>query len=100
MSKYDDLRSMREANVAAPKRIVEPRLAKRTRGVDAVGSNDGGPAASSKGAVRAQSSKVSRRGRPRIEEKAKTLTAQKPWLALGMSRATWYSRQAEKRNAS
>lgn len=39
-----------------------------------------------------------RRGRPRIEDRRKTITAQKPWKRLGMSRATWYRRQAEKRN--
>lgn len=38
-----------------------------------------------------------KRGRPRIENKEQTIMALKPWLALGMSRSTWYSRQAEKR---
>ena len=37
-----------------------------------------------------------KRGRPRLEDAARTLTAKKPWQALGMSRATWYKRQAEK----
>ena len=37
-------------------------------------------------------------GRPRIEDIASTIEAQKPWLALGMSRRTWFRRQAE-RNA-
>lgn len=36
-------------------------------------------------------------GRPRIEARANTLTARKPWVAAGMSRATWYTRQKEKR---
>ena len=36
-------------------------------------------------------------GRPRIEERAKTIEAKKPWLKLEMSRRTWYRRQAEKR---
>lgn len=36
-------------------------------------------------------------GRPRIEDRAKTIEARKPWLKLGMSRRTWYRRQAEKR---
>ena len=35
-------------------------------------------------------------GRPRIEDRAKTIEARKPWLKLEMSR-TWYRRQAEKR---
>lgn len=38
-----------------------------------------------------------RKGRPRIEDKGKSFEATKPWEALGMSRRTWYSRQAEKR---
>lgn len=37
-------------------------------------------------------------GRPRIEDKEKATEAQKPWLALGMSRRTWYRRQKEKRD--
>jgi hypothetical protein len=36
-------------------------------------------------------------GRPRIEERAKTLRALAPWKAAGMSRATWFRRQAERR---
>jgi hypothetical protein len=36
-------------------------------------------------------------GRPRIEDIAKTNEAKKPWLKKGMSRRTWYRRQAEKR---
>ncbi len=37
-----------------------------------------------------------KKGRPRIEERHLTLTAQKPWEALGMSRRTWERRQKEK----
>ena len=36
-------------------------------------------------------------GRPRLEDAGKTLTARKPWVAAGMSRATWYARQKERR---
>jgi hypothetical protein len=36
-------------------------------------------------------------GRPRIEDRAKTNEARKPWLKMNMSRRTWYRRQAEKR---
>ena len=39
-----------------------------------------------------------KRGRPRIEERARTIEARKPWLKLEMSRRTWYRRQAEKRS--
>jgi hypothetical protein len=38
-----------------------------------------------------------RKGGPRIEDRAKTIEARAPWLKLGMSRRTWYRRQAEKR---
>ena len=38
-----------------------------------------------------------RTGRPRIEDRARTIEARKPWLRLEMSRRTWYRRQAEKR---
>ena len=40
---------------------------------------------------------VRKPGRPRIEERAKTIEARKPWLKLEMSRRTWYRGQAEKR---
>ena len=36
-------------------------------------------------------------GGPRIEDRARTIEARKPWLKLEMSRRTWYRRQAEKR---
>jgi hypothetical protein len=37
-----------------------------------------------------------KKGRPRIGEEQVTLEAEKPWLKLGLSRRTWYRRQAEK----
>ena len=37
------------------------------------------------------------KGPPRIEDRARTIEARKPWLKLDMSRRTWYRRQAEKR---
>jgi hypothetical protein len=37
------------------------------------------------------------KGRPRIEDRARTIEAKKPWLKLEMSRRTWYRRQAEQR---
>jgi hypothetical protein len=36
-------------------------------------------------------------GRPRIEDKDKTLESQKPWQDLGMSKRTWFRRQKELR---
>jgi hypothetical protein len=35
-------------------------------------------------------------GRPRLEDRGKTLTATKPWEAAGMSQRTWFRRQKEK----
>ena len=43
--------------------------------------------------------KAPRRGRPRLEDAKHTLKANKPWAKLHMSRATWYRRQLEQRNA-
>ena len=42
---------------------------------------------------------IRKTGRPRIEDRANTREARKPRLKLGMSRRTWYRRQAEKRAA-
>ena len=41
-----------------------------------------------------------KRGRPRIEDKGKTLTAIQPWKALGMSRRTWEKRRKDKDSKS
>ena len=41
--------------------------------------------------------RLPKKGRPRIEDRANTIEARKPWLKLSMSRRTWYRRQAEKR---
>ena len=38
-----------------------------------------------------------KKGGPRIEDRARTIEARKPWLKLEMSRRTWYRRQAEQR---
>jgi hypothetical protein len=44
-----------------------------------------------------QADRPPKKGRPRIEDRARTNEAKKPWLKLGMSRRTWYRRQAEQR---
>jgi hypothetical protein len=44
--------------------------------------------------------KPARKGRPRIEDRAQTIEARKPWLKLNMSRRTWYRRRAEQRARS
>lgn len=44
----------------------------------------------------APSPREAKRGRPLDVDKDKTLTAIKPWIAAGLSRATWYRRRAER----
>jgi hypothetical protein len=34
-------------------------------------------------------------GRPLDKDRGKSIEAQKPWLALGMSRRTWYRQRAK-----
>jgi hypothetical protein len=46
--------------------------------------------------TKTQNQAAPRKGRPRLEEAAKTLKATKPWAKLNMSRATWYRRQLER----
>jgi hypothetical protein len=36
------------------------------------------------------------RGRPRLEDRLRTTKALQPWLALGMSRSSWYRRKRDK----
>lgn len=38
--------------------------------------------------------KRGRGGRPRLEDRDKTIEATKPWLSAGMSRRTWFDRKA------
>jgi len=40
-----------------------------------------------------------RPGRPRNDNIGKTFEAQKPWIAEGCCRATWYNRRRAKRDA-
>ncbi len=70
MSKADDLRAMRERRLGSGVLGRPPQPTRETK---------------------------PKRGPPRIEDRGKTLTATKPWGAAGMSRATWYRRQAENR---
>jgi hypothetical protein len=46
--------------------------------------------------IRIAISAAGKKGRPRIEDRARTIEAKKPWLKLEMSRRTWYSSQAER----
>jgi hypothetical protein len=42
-------------------------------------------------ALRLDGKRAPKKGRPRIEDRAKTIEARKPWLKLGMSRRTLVS---------
>ena len=93
MSKLDQLRAMREAGTgrkaSKPNQKKAPSVVRRddTRKPESTGRD----------ALAQSGATFTKIGRPRIEDRDKTLTARKPWEALGMSRATWYKRQAEKR---
>jgi len=72
---------------AIPVQVAEPAnkpIAKRLDAGRTVGSN---PATGAN----------SKSGRPLAKDAAKSLMQTKPWLDEGMSRASWYRRQAEQR---
>jgi hypothetical protein len=75
-----------------PKGSSPPSSRKRTRKLP---STKAGHPRAKPGRSPAKKSKI-KTGRPRLEDRDKTLTATKPWKAAKMSRATWYRRQAEK----
>jgi hypothetical protein len=83
-SKLDQLRALREAR-------IERREVRSPVGGANHPTIPPGRAALEPLPIRAK------QGRPRIEDRTETITAKKPWVALGMSRATWYKRQAEKK---
>lgn len=65
-------------------------------------NNLGRSSAVERGAVNASvegsipSAPARKTGRPRIEDRANTIEARKPWVKAKMSRRTWYRRQKEK----
>lgn len=77
MSKYDDLRAMREARFASAPKVTAPKPK---------------PAITRKASNGAATKP---KGRPIAGLMHKTNEALKPWLALGMSRATWYRRKSQ-----
>lgn len=89
MGKVDDVRRLRETRAARKNsaRRPAPRSAKLER-----------PAKPAKAAK--TTAFKPRVGRPRIEDRDKTLAATKPWDKLKMSRASWYRRQQEQKEAS
>lgn len=101
MSKLEQLQALREAK--SSRGGVESRHARpaqRSHVASALrlekGAAGGTGNAPSQAGV-ASSPRETKRGRPRIEDVAKTLQATKPWVAAGMSERTWYRRRAEKR---
>jgi hypothetical protein len=100
MSKLEQLRALRETVRALETKTVP--TADKVFDVHAgkVAGELVGAVASAKPQARAdEGSTRVKVGRPRIGHKTKTLEYTKPWLAEGMSRATWYRRQKEKRDA-
>ena len=92
MGKLDEIRALREG-----------RHSSRGRAVKSVEPHKGtiskdGEARAAEVATGPREAIKPRLGRPRIEDKAKTLTATKPWVAAGMSRATWYNRRVAERS--
>ena len=101
--KQRQLRAMREAQANESRRHDARSKSAKT---DAEGRIRHAPLLPDLGATHAPSvppsgterPKAARRGRPRLEETAKTLRAQKPWekMTPPMSRATWFRRQKER----
>lgn len=88
MSKLDQLREMREAQAhpvrRALKKLTAPKINLAAQ-VRALGADSLLP-----------DWKPPRKGRPLNKDRATALAATKPWLAAGMSRATWFRRQRGK----
>lgn len=105
MSKLDDLRALRE-QVAAIQERRPVRRALETKAVpkvDPVLDVHPGPVAREfvrpvTGAnPKARADEIPARpktGRPRIEDRGKTIEALKPWVVAGMSRRSWYRRRS------
>ncbi len=88
MGKLDDLRALREASWTSGK--IE-------RAVERVGIERSASPSTKMAAGNLAATGVGRRGkgRPLDSQLHESLTATQPWKAMGMSRRTWYRRQAE-----
>ncbi len=102
MSKADDLRAMRERRFGAKPAKGSTRRPGQ-RAANAIVPSEPGPILGypnlreSQGLLgRPPRGTKPKRGRPRLEDRHKTLAALKPWAALGMSESTWRRRLAEK----
>lgn len=101
MAKADDLRAMRERKFAPAKPAKTSRGGVESRhaaqhDVDTAQADVSGIRSRAGVAPGPRDEKKPKRGRPRLEDRDKTLAARKPWAALGMSESTWRRRQAEK----
>ena len=93
MSKLDQLRALREVRGARRSPANPDQDVARQhehRGQSSAITPSGQKSTGTQSGLR-----VTKRGRPRLEDVAKTLTAVKPWVAAGMSRRTWYRRRSE-----
>lgn len=68
-------------------------------GADLLAKEEPRCAGSAAGEATSASPARSRGGRPRIEDRGRTIEALKPWEAARMSRRTWYRRKAEEAKA-
>ena len=107
MSKSDWLREQREAKSSRggakaqrpAQRVTGPRAgaSKLGNGADGISVGRRPSQVTTPEGRRLESPREAiKRGRPLYVDKAKTLTAVKPWVAAGLSRRTWYRRRAER----
>ena len=98
MSKLEQIRALRESRLKSSRGGVGGHASSLPKVGGADPRKRNGPPAGVESGRRETAHKPIKRkaGRPRLEDVKKTLTATKPWAAAGMSRATWYKRQAEK----
>lgn len=105
MSKLDQLRALREARQSS-RGDVESRNVRVGKELTVKGRTEAEKqpletlkveGATTRQAGVAPGPRETKLGRPRLEDRDQTIEARKPWLALKMSRTTWYRRQAEKR---
>lgn len=94
MSKTDQLRAMREAQISSRgSRESRPTLQPTERPPSVDRTKPAKAGSLGKPEV-ASGPREAKRGRPRLEDVGKTIEARKPWLGA-MSRATWYRRRKE-----
>jgi len=91
MSRFDDLRRMREQQWQEPTEAM--RTSEPGQSVVDVEAKPSTSGSSAVGTATPIVRSVGRRGRPLGSQRHMTNEAQKPWEAEGMSRATWYNRR-------